>query len=525
MALDTRGFVDGALRGFETGNRYYEQKQVMSLRDAEEQRRQQAFEQQAKLSDLNLQKANLDVERGELETDFMFGTKGEDGARSGGYKQTKAAQEKENHDQNKTLNDLRITNEKEKNDALKRQAEEQKRAIFIQNNQDKIDLAWEASASGNEDESFYDHPMIKGTSYDIRHMSSPDIQDAAAVIERKMQTGAGIRDFLNDNEVISAMATLYQRNADKAVGTRSADGRIIERAKVGGINLAQDINPDIPGDQPGVVLSLDVDYGDGQWVRVPVTENRTGLPDDAVRIIPVDYAMKDLIGQIKQAKKASYAKAYQKRYANKGKDKSSAEIDKQWRTARTELEKDRTEALNQLNGAAPEQIEALNDLYNKRGTAIDQIYGKLGGESGGANNQAMNAASQWAGNDPQKQQFINELNPKDIANVSPELLESEFQRAVKMREAAEKERTYQMLLTKLKDETNYAKAKQEVEQAGLTPDQQRSILGQIRDNQYDAATPDFLKEIPEKVSQGLSDLADGLKPIQPQTLRNIPRPF
>ncbi|EPF2927934.1 ATPase [Vibrio navarrensis] len=509
MALDTRGFVDGALQGFQVAEGYYQRKKDNDRRDKLDEREEQRYQQQqTRLSQLD---AKAD-KRYQEELAYRNAQTEKEERRYQDRLKTEAA---ERAQRGKLLDVQTKTADFELG--------QKKKLAYLQENMPVIQSNLKSFMETGQLDPMFDHEYLKDSAYDPRRYT-PRVMQAAFDIEATMPKVLDGTISYRDPAFTKSLGVLLERNVKQGIGDVDPEsGKKIANKEYLRHDFVADIDPNREGDQPGVVIGLKVTYEDGTSQVAPVTEGRKPGSSEAVKVIPLDALMKDVTGQLSMAKQFFTSEHYANLFAAKG-GKNSDEIGKQWREAVTDLEKDRTKAINELMDPTPEQIEALNVRFNERRTVIDQIYGKLGGKSGGVGGH-KNAASQWAGNDPQKQQFINELNPKDIANVPPEQLESEFQRAVKMREAAVRERTYQTLLAKLKDETNYAKAKQEIEQAGLTPDQQRSILGQISQNQYDAATPDFIKEIPEKVSQGLSDLADGLKPTQLQTLRNIPRPF
>lgn len=520
MALDTRGFVDGALQGFQAAEGYYQRKKDNERQDRLDERDEQRYQyEKTRLSQLDEQ----DRKRYESETAYNRSRNAQADKRADAELTLRQIEAK----QRGTLLDAQISTQKSNKELHDFELGRKKKLAFMEENIPVIEAMTERYMETGELDPIFDNEHIEGSAYDPRRYTPRVVQAAFDIYRAMPKLNDGSLSY-HDPVFTKALGVLYERNIKQGIGDVDPEtGKVIKDKEYLRHDFVADIDPNQEGEQPGVVFGLKVTYEDGTSQVAPVTKGRKPGAGQSVMVIPLTDMIRDVGEQTKKAMQFYTSDHYSRLFSPKDKNES-ADIEKQWRTARTEIEKDRAEALNQLMNPSPEQIKAVNDRFNERRTAIDQIYGKLGGESGGANSQAMNAASQWAGNDPQKQAFIQEwaTNSPDTLKASPpEHLESEFKRFVKMRGAAEKERTYQMLLTKLKDETNYAKAKQEVEQAGLTPDQQRSILGQISQNQYDAATPDFIKEIPEKVSQGLSDLADGLKPTQLQTLRNIPRPF
>ncbi|MBF4436512.1 ATPase, partial [Vibrio anguillarum] len=191
-----------------------------------------------------------------------------------------------------------------------------------------------------------------------------------------------------------------------------------------------------------------VTYEDGTTKTAPVTESRLAGSQEAVKVIPLDALMKDVTGQIHMAKQFFTNEHYANLF-NVAETKSRTEMDKQWREAVTELEKDRTAALNDLLEPTPEQISVVNARFDERKSMINQVYGRFGENQ--SNREVGNAAQKWAGEDPQKRQFINELSQSmNLAELTPEALEHNYQRVLTIKANHEAELKKQQQLERFR---------------------------------------------------------------------------
>jgi hypothetical protein len=80
---------------------------------------------------------------------------------------------------------------------------------------------------------------------------------------------------------------------------------------------------------------------------------------------------------------------------------------------------------------------------------INQVYGRLGENQ--SNREVGNAAQKWAGEDPQKRQFITELSQSmNLAELTPEALEHNYQRVLTIKANHEAELKKQQQLERLR---------------------------------------------------------------------------
>lgn len=423
MSLDTRGIADGFIRGFEATDGYYNRKKEMGLREEDARMRKESHqvglksvEQQMQLRDSQEQRAQGQYEHGFRAYDDQ--------------QKLAAQQEKRNqeaHSANMGLKDASTS-------LHKFRLEHEKRAAFISENMPLIQAKWQDLANGGDDFSVFDAPEIKGSAYDPRRYLDPKLQQAREVIEDRMQNTAGIDGFFSDPKAVEAVGVFYEPNVKRVIGEKSADGRVIKNAKLGGVHLAQDISPDIPGDQPGIVMSIDVDYGDGKWVRKPVTENRSSAQNDFVKVIPLEHAMQDLMGQMKYAKMATFTNAYQQQFG--APDDGSKQMEAELRKLLADI--DNAEAKAIANGEiSPEMRDQFNDL-RAQATQRYNPNGKVTKENNDTSDKP--AYIEWALSDERKRAFIQDIidDGIDLSSVSPEVLENAFNEAKKAKEIEER---------------------------------------------------------------------------------------
>ncbi|WP_238787993.1 ATPase [Vibrio navarrensis] len=439
MALDTRGFVDGALQGFQVAEGYYQRKKDNDRRDKLDEREEQRYQQQqTRLSQLD---AKAD-KRYQEEVAYRNAQTEKEERRYQDRLKTEAA---ERAQRGKLLDVQTKTADFELG--------QKKKLAYLQENMPVIQSNLKSFMETGQLDPMFDHEYIKGSAYDPRRYT-PRVMQAAFDIEATMPKVLDGTISYRDPAFTKSLGVLLERNVKQGIGDVDPEsGKKIANKEYLRHDFVADIDPNREGDQPGVVIGLKVTYEDGTSQVAPVTEGRKPGASEAVKVIPLDALMKDVTGQLSMAKQFFTSEHYANLFAAKG-GKNSDEIGKQWREAVTDLEKDRTKAINELMDPTPEQIEALNVRFNERRTVIDQIYGKLGGKSGGVGGH-KNAASQWAGNDPQKQQFIAELGQTmDVAKIPVEALEHNYQRVLKVKQDKQSEEQKKALLAKIKSENS-----------------------------------------------------------------------
>ncbi|WP_217517340.1 hypothetical protein [Vibrio metschnikovii] len=503
MALDTRGIADGFIRGFEAADGYYNRQRAMGLREEDARMRKESHEVGLKSIDQQMQLRESQEQRAQGQYEHSLRAYDD---------QQKLANQQEKRNQEAHFANMGL---KEASTSLhKFRLENEKRAAFISENMPLIQSKWQDLANGGDDFSLFDSPEIKGSAYDPRRYLDPKLQKAREVIEEGMQNADGIQGFFSDPKAVEAVGAFYEPNVKQVIGTKSADGRVIKNAKLGGVHLAQDISPDIPGDQPGIVMSIDVDYGDGKWVRKPVTENRSSAQDDFVKVLPLEHAMQDLMGQMKYAKMATFTNAYQQRFGSG--DNGSNQMDAEMRKALLEIDKAEAKALE-----AGELTAELQQQYNGIRERITQRYA-----SGNASNnqlnttqdQAVNPVQQWA-NDENKQAFLSELSEvMPLDGVPIETIEQIYQDVTQEKRASELEEFLRSTKGMTVEQVRKAAAEK-----GLDSDEQAKAVSQARRNEYLERTPDAIRDLPQAIAEKASQF--GANRANLETGKVVPRPF
>ena len=503
MALDTRGIADGFIRGFEAADGYYNRQRAMGLREEDARMRKESH--QVGLKSLDQQMRLRDIQEQRAQGQYEHGLRAYDDQQKLIAQQEKRNQEA--HSANMELKDASTS-------LHKFRLEHEKRAAFVGENMPLIQSKWQDLANGGDDFSVFDAPEIKGSAYDPRRYLDPKLQQAREVIEDRMQNTAGIDGFFSDPKAVEAVGAFYEPNVKQVIGTKSADGRVIKNAKLGGVHLAQDISPDIPGDQPGIVMSIDVDYGDGKWVRKPVTENRSSAQNDFVKVIPLEHAMQDLMGQMKYAKMATFTNAYQQQFGVP--DDGSNQMEAEKRKALLDIDKAEAKALE-----AGELTPELQQQYDGIRERISQRY--VSGSNG--NNQLnttmeqpVNPIQQWA-NDENKQAFLSELGEiMPLDDVPIETIEQMYQDVTQEKRASELEE----FLRSTKGMT-VEQVRKSAAEKGLGSDEQAKAVSQARRNEYLDRTPEAIRGLPQAISGKASEF--GANRASLETGKIMPRPF
>lgn len=173
----------------------------------------------------------------------------------------------------------------------------------------EIEAAWNDFIKTGNISPVFDDPSIVGTAYDIKRYT-PELMTAFSQIVKLMPQV--IKGQQKPAVLIDALNLIYRRNIDKVVGQKDESGKIIAKAQLVHIDLLADIDPNIAGDQPGIVLAVEVFYKDGTSGGVrPITKNRSTAKDDNPMIIPLQSAIGDLSGQLALAQKLMLSDHYQ----------------------------------------------------------------------------------------------------------------------------------------------------------------------------------------------------------------------
>ncbi|MGF1727082.1 hypothetical protein [Photobacterium nomapromontoriensis] len=172
-----------------------------------------------------------------------------------------------------------------------------------------IEAAWGEFIKTGEINPIFDDPAIINTAYDIKRYT-PELMQAFSQVAKLMpQVISGKQ---KPAVLIDALNLVYRKNIDKVIGQKDESGKTIVKAQLAHIDLLADIDPNMAGDQPGIVLAIEVFYEDGSSGGVrPITKNRSTAKDDNPMVIPLQSAMGDLSGQLALAQKLMHSDHYQ----------------------------------------------------------------------------------------------------------------------------------------------------------------------------------------------------------------------
>lgn len=423
MRLDTRGLVDGFLRGYDVMQRHRAREanqaradNALALRFAESEREEKRREQQAQQQ----------AERHQ----YQYGKDGKGGRLRAQDERTRRTQEAQlaAHQAQRKLSQYRLGQEK-------------KRA-FLQENQPLIQAGWGRWLQGGDVDAVFDSREVKGGAYDPRRYLRPDVEDAFATLETALPKVIQGDIPLDDETFVHALGTVYQKNLEAVVGQRDPNtGRRIRAARMGIPVLAKDIQPDLPGNQPGLVLTAEVENGSGRWHPRPITRNRTTDAGDPVHILPLEDAIRDLTGQLALRRQAQASSAYQTLFAP---SRDTRGVRREYRQAYLALEKERSKALAAMLDPTPEHIQTLNEQFDAQQEKLRAMYLKV------PNAEQSNRAAAWAQGDETKRRFLEALQRKgwDVARLTPDVLAFNYQRALADQQRQRDEALVQQLLIK-----------------------------------------------------------------------------
>ncbi len=280
--LDTRGLIDGAMRGFEFVDRYYDKEEDRARRDKmdakEEERYQKRLENDARDHGLRLRQ----VESSEKNADRSYELNKTHADRSYGLS-LGAQKNAENH---RAWQRGRQA-EQDKLDAEERQR--QKDMEFMR--QANIDVANGIEPTKEQKALFGKYPMYNPLRY-----ADPSLRQALDYVEREGANIASDDDlisFANNPNTLKAASVALREQLDKP-----NDG------------LKREISQIIPVEHNGkryLSIGMTVTGKDGKPYNAPVTNKRSSDPDDTVKLIPVEQfigsfqdmvAMKNVTGMM-----------------------------------------------------------------------------------------------------------------------------------------------------------------------------------------------------------------------------------
>lgn len=268
MALDTRGLVDGAVRGFGLVDAYYDKEEDRKRRDTMDQE-QRDFRGQ--------QQENWQAGQDESARRYTL----EDG-----YRKSQADQNQKNVDRAYSLQSAQLKNSQE-NQAWQRARTNKEDARVTAEREKQQDLAdiqmaYSDALQGVELSDKSLALMEKYPNYNIAKYLNPEVSQSIDFFEQ------GAATIKNDDDLISFVNTPQAR---KAFGAMYAD----QIGKGDGKNKA--VEAFVPIIQEGkkyIAVHLGVDGEDGKRYTAPITHNRTSQPDDNVKLIPVEMIQQQI---------------------------------------------------------------------------------------------------------------------------------------------------------------------------------------------------------------------------------------
>ncbi|OBU37930.1 hypothetical protein [Photobacterium phosphoreum] len=419
MSLDTRGFMDGALRGFDLMERRYDRQdrkedRQRSLRQADEDRAENkrrytdSVERQGRLDSTNEERYQAAQVKDEHRYKDQL-------ARQNRIEKRSAAADKSRIEYNNT-----------RTSQLKRQQ-------FLSDNSVLLDAGWQKFQKTGELDAIFDDPNVKNGAYDVRRYT-PQLLTSFKNIETNMPKV--LSGEMSADSLVDDLDAIYRPNLNASVGSKDASGKVIASTKLARVTQQADIDPTREGEQPGLVLGMEVFYEDGSSGGIrPVTKNRSTDKNDGVMVIPLESAMKDLTGQMNMARKASSSKYYNKLFKPQD-SKTSREFEKEYRKAVNDVysnsEKTKAKLLESAGGMmTPElkqQIESLDEQVKTRLGQVDALYNKQGNNDSNAQISASQPAYKAWATDTQKLAFIDALAKRgeDLSKATPEVLDAAY---------------------------------------------------------------------------------------------------
>ncbi|MGR5115028.1 hypothetical protein C5F63_00520 [Photobacterium damselae subsp. damselae] len=415
MKLDSRGVMDGAMKGFALMDNYYANQDAKTERKEAKEENTRRYEEGLRRADEQL-KREQDWREESVARDEKWKEKTweRDEAR---YK-TERTDARRREARASRLQQAQI-------DLSQYRLEREKKAQFIQDNTLALDHEWKVYGETGDHGELLDNPYIKGSFLDPRTYTPEKVkayENLSTAMPHLLNGRAKIDALIPD------LATVYQDDIRKVIGQKDSSGqKTITDAELSNVRLAADINPELKGDQPGLVFGLKVTYDDGTTAVKPVTEMRSSHPEDSPRVIPIESAMKELTARMKLARLAStnpyYSKIFTPDY-----DKGLKALEKEKRTALLGIEKSYNKSLmelekNALGGSASkESIAALNVQREASIERVNALYG-VSPEQAHTKDNLQETIHQFIAEDPSRRQHFDEWhqwldsNGRDLSQI------------------------------------------------------------------------------------------------------------
>ncbi|MGY6511090.1 ATPase [Vibrio parahaemolyticus] len=498
MALDTRGVMDGLLRGYSTvKNIQNDEEQLQMQRDGikENNRRYKERRQDT------LARYAIDDERYQAEQ-----------KKEAERYQNEQERIKNNDAMSRKVQNAQLAsydaNLKQSNAKFNR---EQKLA-YLQDNMPVIQDGVRRFMQTGEVDSIFDNDYVKGGAYDPRRYT-PSLVRAAYDIERTMpKVLAGEVDY-RDPKFTASVAKFYENNVKQGIGEKDeATGKVIKDKEYLRHDFVADIDPNREGEQPGVVIGLKITYDDNSTKNVPVTEGRGTSPEEAVKVVPLDQFISDIGEQTKLAKQFFTSAHYNNLFG--AKDGQNKELEKEYRQAIVDIAQDESKAISQLMNPSEEEVAAVKRQFDERRSVVNSIYGKVTKtDNPGPTPGQSNASTAWANGDATKAQFLQELATShniDPSGLSTAQLDDLYQQVVAARGKQSRDKANEQKLAKIRSE-RLDHAKQTASVPDLKPEQPGKPAANLQDVIYSdnlASIEQLGKEQYEKDRTNLSRLRD-----------------
>lgn len=498
MALDTRGVMDGLLKGYSTVKNIQNDEERMQMqrdRIDEDNRRYKERRQDT------LARYAIDDERYEAEQ-----------KKSDERYQSEQERIKANDKLDRQVKTAQLSNYQTEAKHNNAKFNREQKLNYLQDNMPIIQDGVRRFMETGEVDSIFDNDYVKGGAYDPRRYT-PAIVRAAYDIERTMpKVLAGEVDY-RDPKFTASVAKFYENNVKQGIGeTDEATGKKIKGKEYLRHDFVADIDPSREGDQPGVVIGLKVTYDDNSTKNVPVTEGRGTSSEEAVKVIPLNQFISDIGEQTKLAKQFFTSAHYNNLFA--AKDGNNKELEKEYRQAIIDIAQDESKALSELMSPTEEEIAAVKRQFDERRTVVNGIYGKVTktGNPGPTPGQGS-ASTAWANGDATKAQFLQELATShniDPSGLSAAQLDDLYQQVVAARGKQSRDKANEQKLAKLRSE-RLDNAKQTAAVPDLVPEQPGKPAANLQDVIYSdnlASIEQLGKEQYEKDRSNLSRLRD-----------------
>lgn len=189
--LDTRGFMDGALRGFDMADRHFARKDARDTRNQGLRMAQESHE-----ANLSLREAQ--AKRAEEQHAYLYGEDGKGGALRDAADRSRRKEEAQigAHQSRKNLSDYQLR--------------QHQKAVFLTENAPLIQTGWQRWLQGGDADEIFDSKLIKGSAYDPRRYLDPAIVEAGEVLETRLPGILHGNGDLNDPALKQALGAFYQ---------------------------------------------------------------------------------------------------------------------------------------------------------------------------------------------------------------------------------------------------------------------------------------------------------------------------